>query len=467
MLEDKSIDMDIVWHRQDLRIADNIALYESTEALPVYIFDKKLIKMSSPRRLEWVIRNVKNLRSRYRDKNSDLLVRTGKPHKVLSKLCNDFDIEKVLWNKSYSKIGRNRDDKVADELENVETQSFHDKGMHEPEEIFTNKGDPYSVFTYYHKKWKKRDKTPQRPDPRAEELHHFTSSNDIPEITDFGFEEPELDFPRPGTEEARERLDDFIKGKIDQYDDRRDYPSDKNTSRLSPYLSYGVIGVREVWEATQEAKSESSANLESIESFQEQLAWRDFYTQVLYHNPEVVTENYKDYENPINWSENEEHLEKWKKGETGYPIVDAGMRQMLEEGRMHNRLRMIVASFLTKDLMIDWREGYHWFRDMLIDHDTANNNGGWQWAASTGTDAQPYFRIFNPMTQGERYDEDAEYIKKYVPELRGVDSDKIHSWNNLDDETRDSLAPEYYHPVVDHSEMRDKAIKMFEDARGD
>jgi deoxyribodipyrimidine photo-lyase len=181
----------------------------------------------------------------------------------------------------------------------------------------------------------------------------------------------------------------------------------------------------------------------------------------------VVSRNYKGYENEIGWRNDEEEIRAWKDGETGYPIVDAGMRQLRAEAYVHNRVRMIVASFLTKDLLADWRVGYDWFREKLVDHDTANDNGGWQWAASTGTDAQPYFRIFNPMTQGERYDPEAQYIKEYVPELSGVPPGKVHAWHELDDEERDALAPDYPAPVVDHSERREEALAMFERARGE
>jgi deoxyribodipyrimidine photo-lyase len=181
----------------------------------------------------------------------------------------------------------------------------------------------------------------------------------------------------------------------------------------------------------------------------------------------VVTRNYKDYAHDIRWRDDPEALSAWKDGETGYPIVDAGMRQLREEAFMHNRVRMVVASFLTKDLLIDWREGYDWFREKLVDHDTANDNGGWQWAASTGTDAQPYFRIFNPMTQGADYDPEAEYIKTYVPELGGVPAETIHSWHELDEGARGMHAPDYPSPIVDHSQRREQAIEMFERARGD
>jgi len=231
-----------------------------------------------------------------------------------------------------------------------------------------------------------------------------------------------------------------------------------------------------VYAATESAMAEAGARDEgvegtpaqdSVETFQSQLAWREFYTQVLYFNPDVVTENYKEYEQPIEWREDPEELAAWKAGETGYPIVDAGMRQLRDEAWMHNRVRMIVASFLTKDLLQDWREGYAHFRELLADHDTANDNGGWQWAASTGTDAQPYFRIFNPTTQGERYDPDAEYIREYVPELRGVDADDIHDWPELSDEERAALAPDYPAPVVDHGERREQALAMYKRARGE
>lgn len=456
--------MDIVWHRQDLRISDNTALHKSDDdVLPLYIFDDRLIEMVSPRRLEWIIRNVKQLRKDYRDMGSDILIRKGNSVDIIPDVVEEFGANKVLWNKGYSKVSRSRDRKVEDRLSNY--NSFHDKVMHSPDEIFTNKGDPYSVFTYYHRKWVDRDKSQPYDEPKPENLYSFTDDVQVPEMSDFGLDTPDLEYPDAGTSAARSKLSEFINNKIGVYKEERDSPYDRSTSRLSPYMSYGVIGVREVWDETQNAKNK--ADTDSVEEFQKQIAWRDFYTQVLYHNPEVVTENYKDYENEIQWSSNEEHLQRWKEGKTGYPIVDAGMRQLIQEGRMHNRLRMIVASFLTKDLLIDWREGYKWFRKMLIDHDTANNNGGWQWAASTGTDAQPYFRIFNPMTQGERYDPDAKYIKKYVPELTEVASENVHSWNEIQKSEREKLAPEYYHPIVDHSEMREEAIDMYKQARGE
>ncbi len=253
-----------------------------------------------------------------------------------------------------------------------------------------------------------------------------------------------------------------------RYDDARDYPARESTSRLSPHLKFGTVGVRELWEKTEGAKNDagSASDADSVEEFQGQLAWREFYMHVLDDNPGVVVENFKDYQYDIAWRDDPDGVQAWKDGETGYPIVDAGMRQLREEAWVHNRVRMIVASFLTKDLLVDWREGYDWYRQKLVDHDTANDNGGWQWAASTGTDAQPYFRIFNPMTQGERFDSDASYIKRFVPELEDVPPAKIHEWNELDPDEREELAPDYPGPIVDHSHRREMAITMFENARG-
>jgi deoxyribodipyrimidine photo-lyase len=275
--------------------------------------------------------------------------------------------------------------------------------------------------------------------------------------------------PPAGTDHARDRLTSFCESDIYEYAERRDYPADDCTSRLSADLKWGTVGIREVYEETTAAKAVAPDDTarESVREFQDQLAWREFYSQVLFFNPGVVTANYKSYDQDISWHEDPEGLQAWKDGKTGYPIVDAGMRQLREEAWMHNRVRMLVASFLTKDLLIDWRRGYKWFRKKLIDHDTANDNGGWQWAASTGTDAQPYFRVFNPTTQGERYDPDAAYVKRYVPELRDVDPSVIHDWPDLSATQRRRAAPDYPAPIVDHGDRRKAAIEMFERARGD
>ncbi|MCX2818785.1 deoxyribodipyrimidine photo-lyase [Haladaptatus sp. F3-133] len=460
--------MDIHWHRRDLRVADNTALSRASEPLPVFILDDGVLEHASPVRVSFLLDALRSLREDYRALGGDLVVERGDPREVLRRLADEHGADTVVWNRDYSPLARERDDEVGEALRNsdVGTRTFADGVLHEPDEIFTNAGDPYSVFTYYHRKWEEREKDEPRDKP--DEVRN-PAVGGIPTVDELGFDSPEPDAPEGGTGTARELLNGFLSDGVYVYDEARDYPARGCTSRLSPHLKFGTVGVREVWEKTQSAKedAEDDEERESVEEFQAQLAWREFYTQVLYHNPSVVTENYKTYENRIDWRNDEDEIRAWKQGETGYPIVDAGMRQLLDEGYVHNRIRMVVASFLTKDLLVDWRVGYGWFREKLVDHDTANDNGGWQWAASTGTDAQPYFRIFNPMTQGERYDPDGEYIKRYVPELRDVPADSIHTWHELGDEERDEAAPGYPAPIVDHSERREEALSMFEEARGD
>jgi deoxyribodipyrimidine photo-lyase len=465
--------MQLHWHRRDLRATDNRALAAAADAgpvVPVFVFDRDVLAHAGPPRVRYMLDALAELRAWYRDRGSDLVVAHGDPREVLPDLAAEHDAERVVWNKDYSGLARERDSAVRQALNaaDVARESFHDAIHHEPGSITTNAGDPYSVYTYFWKKWRDREKDDPYPAPDADALA-AVAGGDLPTIDDLGFDEPTATVQPAGTEAARERLDSFCADGIYRYEEDRDYPTRAAVSHLSADLKWGTVGVREVYEATERAKrrAEDDDARDSVEEFQSQLAWREFYSHVLFFNPRVVSENYKEYENDIEWEDDPDLLQAWKDGETGYPIVDAGMRQLREEAYMHNRVRMIVASFLTKDLLVDWREGYAWFREKLADHDTGNDNGGWQWAASTGTDAQPYFRIFNPMTQGERYDPDAEYIKRYVPELADASPKAIHEWHELTDFERERVAPDYPAPVVDHSERREEALAMFEAARGD
>ncbi|PSP85467.1 deoxyribodipyrimidine photo-lyase [Halobacteriales archaeon QS_6_64_34] len=463
------------WHRRDLRAADNAGLARASadnSVLPVFVLDSDVLAHAGPPRVAFMLDALSSLRAWYRKRDSDLLVAEGDPREVLPELASEHGADRVTWGKDYSGLARKRDAAVRRALDgaDIAREAVQNAVCHEPGEITTNDGDPYSVFTYFGRKWQDREKDAPYDPPGADGLVEFADDTDLPTLGELGFDEPEADIPPAGTEPARELLRSFLEADVYRYDDRRDYPADDTTSRLSAHLKYGTIGIREVYAATAKARSTVEPGSErdgSVAEFQSQLAWREFYAQVLFANPNVVTRNYKSYEHPIQWHDDPEALQAWKDGETGYPIVDAGMRQLREEAFMHNRVRMIVASFLTKDLLIDWQEGYDWFRQKLVDHDTANDNGGWQWAASTGTDAQPYFRVFNPMTQGERYDPDAEYIKRYVPELRDAGAEIIHEWHEASLTQRRSAAPEYPDPIVDHSQRREAAIEMFEAARGD
>ena len=474
--------MQLHWHRRDLRAVDNRALTAAADAVgdaarddpdsgvvPVFVFDDAVLDHAGDARVRYLLDALAALRAWYRERDSDLVVAHGDPAAVLTDLAAEYDADRVVWNNDYSGLARERDARVRRALNerDVARESFHDAIFHKPGSITTNDGDPYSVYTYFWKKWRDREKPDPIAAPGADALADVTGEA-LPTIEELGFEEPGADVQSAGTAAARDRLSEFCGDGIYRYEEDRDYPTREAVSHLSADLKFGTIGIREVYEATAEARARASDDqVESVEEFQSQLAWREFYAHVLFFNPEVVTENFRAYEHDIEWRNDPDELQAWKDGETGYPIVDAGMRQLKAEAYMHNRVRMIVASFLTKDLQIDWREGYDHFREYLADHDTANDNGGWQWAASTGTDAQPYFRIFNPMTQGERYDPDAEYIKEYVPELRDVDAELIHEWHELSPTQRAGIDVEYPEPIVDHSERREAALAMFEAARGE
>jgi deoxyribodipyrimidine photo-lyase len=465
--------MDIHWHRRDLRVADNRALAAAAErgrVLPVFVFDDDVLAHGSPPRVQFMLEALGALREDYRARGGDLHVLHGDPREVLPSLAREVEADRVTFAADYSGLAQERDAAVATALEDagVDAEAVQDALLFEPGSITTNDGDHYSVFTYFWKKWRDRPKPDPVAAPPDDRLTASGAAGDLPTAADLGFDGPTATLPAAGTAAARDRLESFCSGPIERYETDREYPAREGSSRLSQDLHWGTIGVREVHAATADALADASGeSADSVREFQSQLAWREFYAHVLYFNPAVVSENFREYERDIEWEDDEDLLAAWQAGETGYPIVDAGMRQLDREAYMHNRVRMIVASFLTKDLLVDWRHGYEWFRDHLVDHDTANDTGGWQWAASTGTDAQPYFRIFNPMTQGERYDPEAEYVHEYVPELRGVDPDVVHSWHETSPERRREVAPDYPDPVVDHAERRERALAMFERARGE
>ncbi|MEY7848722.1 deoxyribodipyrimidine photo-lyase [Natrarchaeobius sp. A-rgal3] len=465
--------MNVHWHRRDLRATDNRSLDAAAEAgtvLPVFVFDPEILEFASPPRVAFMLESLAELRSWYRDRGGDLLVATGNPRDELPRIARDHGADRVVWNRDYSGLARERDDAIREALSEVgiETESYDDALLYEPGSITTQDGEAYAVYSYFWRKWRDREKESVYPEPDAGRLADV-SGDSLPSLADLGFDEPEASVPGGGTDAARRRLESFCEGPIYRYADRRDEPAADATSGLSPHLKWGTVGIRAVYEALEGARVEAPDDdaVESCDEFASQLAWREFYAHALAANPHVVTANYRSYENPIEWRTDPEAFQAWTDGKTGYPIVDAGMRQLRNEAVMHNRVRMIVASFLTKDLLLDWREGYAWFREKLVDHDTANDAGGWQWAAGTGTDAQPYFRIFNPTTQGERYDPDAEYIREHVPELEDAPAEAIHDWPDLDSEERSAVAPAYPDPIVDHATRREAAIEMFEAARGD
>ncbi|NGM70825.1 deoxyribodipyrimidine photo-lyase [Natronolimnobius sp. AArcel1] len=464
--------MIVHWHRRDLRGPDNTALARAAErdrVVPVFVLDPTILEHASPIRVACLRRALASLRAWYRERDSDLVLAQGEASGVIPALAAEYGADAVHWNADYSGLASERDRAVTAALEDadVTVRTCHDHVCHEPGSISPNQGEHYSVFSYFWKKWRDREKQSPFDAPAAATLaSDLDTADDVPTLETLGFDEPAADPPTVTREAGLDHLERFCAESIGAYDSEREYPAIEGTSKLSVHFKWGTLGPREVYDATTDALEGASADeREGIESFQRQLAFREFYAHVLAFNPEIVTSNFSSYEADIEWRNDPDELEAWKAGETGYPIVDAGMRQLLAEGWVHNRVRMLVASFLTKDLLVDWRRGYDWYRQQLADHDTANDVGGWQWAASTGMDAQPYFRVFNPMKQGREYDPDATYIKRYVPELEGVPAEVIHDWCDCSSSDRERLAPEYPAPIVDHGERREQAIETFEQAR--
>jgi deoxyribodipyrimidine photo-lyase len=463
--------MFVHWHRRDLRPTDNRALERAARdepIVPLFVFDPAVLEHASPIRVACLLEALEDLRAWYRERGSGLVVAHGEANEAVPEVAAEHDASRVVWNRDYSGLARERDERVTAALEtdDVAYDPVHDDLHHEPGSIAPNQGDHYSVFSYFWKKWQDREKRDPIAAPPADALAGV-SGDPLPSLEDLGFAEPGSDRDELTRAAAHDRLEAFCSGPIYRYDEERDYPAAGATSRLSVHLKWGTIGPREVYAATEAAADDADeeAHRAGVTAFQRQLAFREFYAHVLAFNPETVGEDFSEYENEIEWRNDADELEAWKAGETGYPIVDAGMRQLRTEGWVHNRVRLIVASFLTKDLLIDWRKGYDWYRRYLADHETASDVAGWQWAASTGADAQPYFRVFNPMKQGREYDPDAEYIHEHVPELEGVPADRIHDWDELAADDREALAPAYPAPIVDHATRREAAIETFERAR--
>lgn len=462
--------MRIHWHRRDLRIDDNRGLAggDGESILPVFVFDPTILEHASPIRVACLLAAIHDLREQYRKRGADLLVERGDPTEVVPRLAESRDADRVSWNADYSGLARERDRAAIAAVEDrrLEWKSCEDALLFEPGSISPNEGAHYSVFSYFWRKWADREKADPIDAPPDDALLEPGDPGEIPGLDELGFDEPEADPPAVGREPARDRLETFCEGDIYRYAEKRDYPAAEATSRLSVDLKWGVLGIREVYAATGEAMAgaDGEGEHDSVTEFRRQLAWREFYAHVLAHNPGMVGENLSGPAS-VEWRSDPDEIDAWKEGKTGYPIVDAGMRQLLAEGYVHNRIRMLVASFLTKDLLADWRVGYDWYRERLVDHDAANDAGGWQWAASTGADAQPYFRVFNPTKQGREYDPDAEYVQEYVPELADCEPETVHDWPDLTDAERDERAPDYPAPIVDHGERHEEAVKAFERAR--
>jgi len=460
----------IVWFRRDLRLDDHVALHEAAlecDAIcPAFVVHAPLLhdaRMGAPL-VDSFFSAVSALRASLRASGSDLAILRGDYGAELLALARRTGADCVFFNDDYEPAARRRDDAVAAMLQRagLKVRRCTDHVYFGAGEILQTNGEPYRVFTPYRRRWLEmhtaRPAFP-RPSQRASRRRLMPAellgeAAQIPSPEEFGFPP----FPAaPGLSErdARLRLRTFLTGKAAFYGDHRDFPAQDATSRLSSDLRAGTIGIRTCLEGAVR-RMNGGEGTQSIGRWIDQLIWRDFYQQILAHFPHVEREPFIASMQAVPWRTARADLDAWREGRTGYPLVDAAMRQLDATGWMHNRLRMVTASFLTKQLLIDWREGELHFAKALTDSDMAQNNGGWQWAASTGTDAAPYFRMFNPTLQGKRFDPQGDFVRRFVPELRDVPAAIIHEpWR------APALAPGYPPPIVEHGAARQRALEAF------
>ncbi|MEI6736934.1 MAG: deoxyribodipyrimidine photo-lyase [Pseudomonadota bacterium] len=474
----------LFWFRRDLRANDNAGLCQALKSAKkvhcVFVFDREILDAlptKSDRRVEFIWESVVALRLALREKGGDLIVRYGHATPTIPSLAKDLAVDAVFTNSDYEPGAISRDSKVAATLQaqNITFESFKDTVIFEKDEVLTLAGKPFSVFTPYKNAWlKKIDESHLQPFPVEQYQDRLAApvaslgADTLPSLESLGFVRTNiLSMVTCGPAGAAALRDDFI-GRMAEYKDTRDFPSIRGVSYLSIHNRFGTISIRELATIAY-AETLKRKNI-GAEAWLAELIWREFYVQILWHNPHVVTRAYKPDYAALNWQNDPELFSAWCQARTGYPIIDAAMRQINQTGYMHNRLRMIVASFLTKDLLVDWRWGEKYFADNLNDFDLSANNGGWQWAASTGCDAQPYFRIFNPTTQSERFDPQGRFIRKYLPELQNVPDKYIHApWTlpQIEAQARNFvIGRDYLLPIVDHAVQRDKALAMFKAARG-
>jgi deoxyribodipyrimidine photo-lyase len=461
-------DLILFWHRRDLRMTDNIGLAkareQSSKVVGVFCLDPLILQRDDVAsvRVHYMVGSLNALQEQYAKLGGQLLILKADPTIGLPKLAIALQANALFFNHDVEPYAQQRDRTVTDELESVgvRVHSFWDQLLHPPDEIKAGTGQPYTVYTPFWRNWSSQTKLSPAPDlqqltPLTEVEHAQASAAGViplPTAKALGFSWDRELVLNPGTQAAQDRLDEFCDRAIASYQEQRNFPSVQGTSQLSAALKFGVIGIRTVWAATVTASQycQSDEARDGIRTWQQELAWREFYQHAMYHFPALATGPYRPLLQNFPWENNEEHFQAWCEGRTGYPIVDAAMRQMNETGWMHNRCRMIVASFLTKDLLVNGQLGETYFMQKLIDGDLSANNGGWQWSTSSGMDPKP-LRIFNPMTQAQKFDPEGDYIRQWLPELRAIETESILTGKVLPLERQHCGYPE---PIIDHNQQQ-------------
>lgn len=454
------------WFRRDLRVADNQSFFAASsvgcEVVPVYILSdwKSRHAWTGAKRQQFLCGCLASLSRNLEAIGGRLILRQGEAVAELEKLLRESGARELHFNTDPDPFGKATERNVRELCARlgVSCRAHHDVTLHHPDEVLTQSGSPYRVFTPYSRNWLNLGKPAPVGKPNAISTPTGLSSLPLPTVRLWNLDPPPGDLVEPGERAARARLKRAIESKLQHHAERRDFPAEDGTSRLSQDLRFGLLSIRTVYATTIEAmKGATPAGRKGIETFIKELVWREFYFAILHHFPNVLEEEFNPDWRGLPWDEPGQTFEAWKEGRTGFPIVDAGMRELLATGFMHNRVRMIVAMFLTKDLHLDWRLGESFFLQHLVDGEIASNNGGWQWSAGTGADAAPYFRFQNPWTQAKRYDPAGVYIRRWVPELEKVPLARLF------EPPRDDrpIAPGYPLPIVDHAAERDRTLAIF------
>ncbi|MEM1044273.1 MAG: deoxyribodipyrimidine photo-lyase [Bacteroidota bacterium] len=471
----------LVWFRHDLRLADHPALYRAVErggpVVPVFIWAPEEDGEWAPGGAHrwWLHCSLTKLSQRLSRNASCLVRRSGPSLDALRDLIAATGADAVYWNARYEPVLHERDDEIAEALrgDGITVKTFASRILHDPTAVRTTTDGPYHVYTPFRNKFEETVEVGDPLDvprmgehiapeswPESEDLESFRL---LPQDEDGVNWAKEMGaFWTPGERAAHAALHRFLNEALIDYAESRNRPDQNGTSRFSPYLHHGELSPRQVWHRVNNWVRNGSMR-EAANAFLSEIIWREFSYHILYHYPTLPAEPLKDKFDGFDWRMDEDALRRWQRGQTGYPIVDAGMRQLWSIGWMHNRVRMIAGSFLTKDLMIPWQEGERWFWDTLVDADLASNAMNWQWVAGSGPDAQPFFRVFNPVSQGEKHDPDGAYVRRWVPELKDLPTKYLHSpWTapaEILAEAGVVLGETYPEPIVDHSEARDRALE--------
>jgi deoxyribodipyrimidine photo-lyase len=470
----------LVWFRDDLRVADHAALDAAARSgapvIPVFVLDEESgIRPLGGAARWWLHGSLVSLERSLLERGGRLVLRRGAAETVLPALAAEMGAGSVLWNRSYEPTTRARDDgaEAALRRNGISAQSFGGSTLAEPDTMQTGAGGPFKVFGAFWKALRKRYQ-PAPPLPAPERLPDPQRWPESERLADWALRPTRPDWARgfsiwhPGERGATDALGRFVDHALSGYATGRNHPGQRGTSRLSQHLRFGEIAPAQVWRAVEDAVARGAAPSDDGEAYLRELGWREFCRHLLFHFPDLPARPWRKEFERLAWRSDAAALRAWQRGRTGYPVVDAGMRELWGTGWMHNRVRMIVASFLTKHLLIDWREGEAWFWDTLIDADLANNAANWQWVAGSGADAAPFFRIFNPVLQGERFDPDGDYVRRWVPELARLPAPDIHRpWTSSRlNEAGVTLGETYPKPIVEHAAARRRALEVFARVKG-